>query len=228
MSLGCSDSISDSSAPKPVIQQKPSVQINQNVDVREASSEECVSGGVTYISYLDNNGNSQFDEEDAVLKKYSVCNGTNGKDGKSGVGVAFKVIAADESTCANGGSVILMASDINNTGVYDVASAHQQSMTICNGQKAQIPDYTPVEPIYACGENVASKEVLLRLNNGKLLGSFSNNTQGAMTRLAFISDGTFMNTDNSSCIFMLSTSEDGKTRSISWGGQVQKSWQIQY
>lgn len=248
--VSCTDYISDSpTTTKPADQQKQSVQINQSVDVREASQDDCVNGGVVYTIYLDMNINSTLDTDDVIVKKYPVCNGSSGKDGsdgkdgangadgkngtdgtngKDGVGVAFKVVAADLATCPAGGSTILMASDPTNSGVYDVTSANQQAMTICNGQNEQEPSYTPVEPIMACGESVAYKEVLLRLSNGQVLGSFSNDVGGTMTRLAFLPDGTFMNTDISACVFSLSTSADGKTRSISWAGQVQKSWEIQY
>lgn len=254
--VSCTDYISDSpTTTKPADQQKQSVQINQSVDVREANAEDCVNGGVVYTIYLDMNINSTLDVDDVIVKKYPVCNGSRGKDGtdgksgvdgkdgtdgadgkngtdgtngKDGVGVAFKVVSADLATCPAGGSTILMASDPTNSGVYDVTSANQQAMTICNGQNAQAPSYTPVEPIMACGESVAYKEVLLRLSNGQVLGSFSNDIGGTMTRLAFLPDGTFMNTDSSACVFSLATSSDGKTRSISWAGQVQKSWEIHY
>ena len=118
----------------------------------------------------------------------------------------------------------MMATDINNTGVYNSQFPNQQSMTICNGQNGVTPAFTTVETITACGNNVAYKEVLLRLQNGQVLASFSNDTGGTMTRLSFLPDGTFMNTDNSGCVFSLSTSSDGKTRSISWSGQIQQSW----
>lgn len=232
LSLGCTDMIDNSTTAKPAVQKIQDVQLNQSVDVRVASIDECVSGGIIYTIYLDTNLNSSFDEEDTIVKKYPVCNGSSGADGKDGTnghdgnGVAFNVVAADMSSCPNGGSTVLMATDIGNTGIYDITAPNQQSMTICNGLNAQVPSYTPVEPITACGDTVAYKEVLLRLSNGQVLGSVSNDIGGTMTRLAFLPDGNFMNTDNSGCNFSLSTSADGNTRSISWSGSVQKSWSI--
>jgi len=202
--------------------------VGQSVDVRAATSEECSSGGMVYTVYIDVNLSASLEEEDSVIKKYNICNGTNGSNGQKGNGVAFAVVSASIEQCPTGGSTILMATDVGNTGVYDVMAANQQSMTICNGQNATVPGYTPVEPIYACGNNVAYKEVLLRLSNGQVLGSFSDNVEGRMTRLAFLPDGNFVNTDNSGCSFSLSTSSDGKTRSISWSGQVRKSWSVSY
>jgi hypothetical protein len=203
--------------------------VGQSVDVRGANSDECANGGIVYTSYIDVNLNSVFDNEDSVITKYPICNGingSNGQDGQNGNGVAFTVVPASVAVCANGGATVLMATDVGNTGVYDINAANQQSMTICNGQNAVTPAYTPVEPILACGNTVSNKEVLLRLSNGQVLGSFSSDVGGTMTRLSFLPDGNYMNTDNSGCKFSLSTSADGKTRSVSWSGAVQKTWSM--
>ncbi len=230
LAFGCTKG-SDFSAPATTQGNKiQDVAAAQSVDVSEATAADCSTGGIVYKIYLDANQNNILDEGDGVLKKYSVCNGTNGTNGSNGSnghngnGVAFRVVAAPVSVCAAGGSTVMMATDVASTGVYSVEAPNQQSMTICNGQNAVLPDYTPVEPILACGDNVAYKEVLLRLQNGQVLGSFSNDTGGTMTRLAFIPDGNYMNTDNSGCTFSLSTSTDGKTRSISWYNTIQKTW----
>jgi len=233
--FGCTDRVETVPAIAPTNSEKVSdAPVGQSVDVRSATAEDCQTGGIVYTVYIDVNLSSSFDEDDSIINKYSVCNGVNGsngsdgKDGKDGNGVAFAVVDASAEQCPSGGSTILMSTDVGNTGVYDVNASNQQSMTICNGQNAVTPAYTPVEPIYACGNTVAYKEVLLRLSNGQVLGSVSDNTSGKMTRLAFLTDGSFVNTDNSGCSFSLSTSSDGKTRSISWSGKVQKSWSISY
>lgn len=257
--FACTDRVETIHQTPPEVQKIQEVPRSQSVDVREASERECVSGGIVYTIYFDNNSNAVLDSEDTILKKYSLCNGSrgadgsdgangengsdgrdglngqNGQDGKNGQdgqngrdgnGVAFAVVDASSAVCSQGGSTILMATDIDNTGVYRIDAPNQHAMIICNGQNAQVPAYTPVDVIHACGDNVAYKEVLLRLSNGNVLGSFSNDSGGTMTRLAFLSDGTFMNTDGSGCTFTLSTSADGKTRSVSWAGRVQKTWVI--
>lgn len=232
--LGCTDRTEVVPTTANNVQKISDAQNNQSVDVRPATSSECSQGGIVYTIYVDLNQSEDLDADDSILKSFNVCNGTNGSNGTNGTngidgkGVAFAVVAASVEQCPAGGSTILMATDIGNTGVYSVEAPNQQSMTVCNGQNAAVPAYSPVEAIYACGNNVAYKEVLLRLQNGQVLGSFSNNTAGDMTRLAFLPDGNFMNTDNSGCQFSLSTSSDGKTRSISWSGHVQKSWLISY
>lgn len=235
--LGCTDRTEVVPTTAPDVQKISDAPTNQSVDVRPATGSECSQGGIVYTIYVDLNFSDSFDVDDSVLKSFNVCNGANGSDGTNGTngangtngnGVAFAVVSASVEQCPTGGSTILMATDVGNTGVYSVTAANQQSMTVCNGQNASTPAYSPVEAIYACGENVPYKEVLLRLNNGQVLGSFSNNTAGDMTRLAFLPDGNFMNTDNSGCQFSLATSSDHKTRSISWSGTVQKSWSISY
>lgn len=233
--FGCTDRIDNSPNVNPPTNNKiQDVDLPQSIDVRVAQPAECSTGGIVYVIYLDTNTNFSFDAEDSIVRKYPVCNGSNGTNGANGVdgidgqGVAFSVVNASVSVCPAGGSTIVMATDLGNTGIYDIAAPNQQSMTVCNGQNAAVPAYTPVEPIMACGDSVAYKEVLLRLSNGQVLGSFSNDTGGTMTRLAFLPDGNFMNTDNSGCNFSLSTSSDGHTRAISWSGQVQKTWSVSY
>ncbi len=178
--FGCADKMDYSNDTTPVSGNKvQDVQVPQSIEVRGALPEECAAGGIVYIFFFDSNGNTFFDSEDSVSKKYSVCNGTKGANGS-------------------------------------------------DGQNATLPGYTPVEAIRACGDTVPYKEVLLRLSNGQVLGAFSNDASGNMTRLAFLSDGNFTNTDNSGCNFSLSTSDDGQTRSISWSGAVQKTWPVYY
>lgn len=238
--IGCTDRTEVVPTTAPNVQKISDAQPSQSVDVRPASIQECGHGGIVYTVYVDLNSNTTLDIDDQIVRNYAVCNGSNGSDGKDGTngadgtngkdgnGVAFAVVNASVQQCSSGGSTILMATDVGNTGIYDVTAPNQKSMTICNGQNAVTPAYAPVETIQACGNNVAYKEVLLRLSNGQVLGSFSNDTGGTMTRLAFLPDGEFMNTDNSGCQFSLFTSSDGKTRSVSWSGQVQKSWSISY
>lgn len=223
----------------------------QAIDVASASGEQCAAGGKVYSVYLDSNRNARKDLDETVLSSQVVCNGVNGQngadgrngtdgqngaDGRNGVdgqngssgvnghGVVFKVLTAPAEICANGGTTILLATDILDSGTYSASLPNQQAATICNGTNAQTPAYAPVESIQPCGDNVPYKEVLLRLQNGQVLGSFSNDMNGSMTRLAFLPDGSYVDTDGSNCQFSLSTSVDGATRSISWNGQVRMSW----
>lgn len=197
----------------------------------------CESGsGLQLNSGLDLDRNNALDGSE-ISQTQIVCDGKNGDvgaagpPGSNGHGVVFQVSPAPVEVCSSGGSVIVMALDIFDLGVYSPADPGQQSLAVCNGHDgsnghdgADAPPsaYTPLEVIMPCGNSVAYKEVLLRLYNGQVLAAFSENVSGLNTRLSFLPDGTFMNTDGSNCVFSLATSEG--TRSISWAGQVQNTW----
>ncbi len=180
-----------------------------------------------------------------ILNTALLCDGQNGATGAAGAAginghsMQFSVFAAAPEICAAGGSTLMMALDIHDNGFYSLTDPGQQQMTICNGANgangtngtngtngvdAPVPAYSPVDVIIPCGNTVSYKEVLLRLSNGQVLASFSENISGLNTRLSLIPDGTYMNTDGSNCTFSISTS--GNERSISWFNQIQKTWSI--
>lgn len=203
----------------------------------DTNLEACEAGsGLQINSGLDTSRNTTL-EPSEIQQSQILCDGRDGAvgaagpAGSNGHGLVFQTTAAPGSTCPAGGKIIMMATDTNDNGQFEVADSDHQSITLCNGENgtngadgaaAPVPAYSPVEPIMPCGNTVAYKEVLLRLSNGQVLASFSENVQGLMTRLTLIPDGSYMDTDNSQCTFTLSTS--GSTRSISWFGSVQKSW----
>lgn len=223
-------------------------QPTQRLAIGPASSAQCPAGGMAYTLYGDADENGTFNASDVVIDVQAVCNGINGIDGvngsdgsngaegrdgangtngQDGASMVFETLSASTEQCVSGGSLIVMAIDSDRSGSLTLADSNHAAIVVCNGrdgQDAHLPLFTPVEAIQACGNSVAYKEVLLRLANGQVLGSFSDDKNGKMTRLAFLPDGTYMNTDNTGCVFSLSTA--GSTRSISWFGQVQKSWQV--
>ncbi len=209
--------------------------------------DACTSkSGLQINTGVDENRNSVL-EASEIIGSQVLCDGAKGDTGSSGAAGAagaagsngfnmvFQSTAATTAQCSAGGSVIVMALDTNRNNKYDPSDANAQTITLCNGANgsngtngtnATLPAYTPVAPIFPCGKTVAYKEVLLRLANGEILSSFSDNTAGSMTRLTFLPDGAYMDTDNTSCQFTIATSNDKKTRSISWGGKVQESWSL--
>lgn len=194
----------------------------------DTNFEACQAGsGLQINSGLDTSRNTTL-EPSEIQQSQILCDGSDGAvgaagpAGSNGHGLVFQTTAAPGSSCPTGGKIIMMATDTNDNGQFEVSDSDHQSITLCNGAAAPVPAYSPVEPIMPCGNTVAYKEVLLRLSNGQVLASFSENVQGLMTRLTLIPDGSYMDTDNSQCTFTLSTS--GSTRSISWFGSVQKSW----
>lgn len=70
------------------------------------------------------------------------------------------------------------------------------------GQDAPINPYDPVGLVDPCGTNPSiHNEVFIRLYNGLLLASFSDNINGYNTRFTVLSPGTFQTTDGDNCIF---------------------------
>jgi hypothetical protein len=197
-------------------------------------SATCAAGaGLQINSGFDLDGNGEL-EPSEYQKNQLLCDGRDGAMGSAGPaghdGANFQMqaLVAAPALCPAGGSTLLMALDINHNGFYSAGDPEQQSLTLCNGENAPPTAYSPVAAIRPCGDTVPYKEVLLRLANGQILGSFSNDTNGTMTRLSFLPDGTFMDTDGSSCAFSLSTSADHLSRSISWSGSVQEQWLVHY
>jgi hypothetical protein len=208
------------------------------ISVTPATSQQCVAGGVVYEIFVDENRNGAREVSETITSEQIICsgvNGTNGSSGANGHSVVFQTVAAPLDVCTAGGTTIVMAIDVTDIGHYVVDLPNQQSMTLCNGTNgadgangtngtnAPLPSYSPADAIQPCGDR-AYGEVLLRLHNGQVLASLSNDTGGTMTRLSFITDGTYMTTDTQSCQFSLAT--NGSTRSISWFGQVQLTWAI--
>jgi hypothetical protein len=206
-----------------------------NTDRVNIGFSACLAGsGLQIGTGLDANRNSILDASE-ITGAQILCDGgvgatgAAGPAGSDGFNMVFETAPAASGACEVKGVTMVMALDTDRSGIVSVGDQSFSSVTLCDGRDgtdADLPAYTPVAPIYACGDSVAYKEVLLRLNNGQVLASFSNTTSGDMTRLAFIPDGTFMNTDNSGCTFTLATSADGQMRSISWDGEVQESWSM--
>lgn len=76
-----------------------------------------------------------------------------------------------------------------------------------DGADAVLPPYTVTEIIDPCGDvpNVYD-EVLLKLANGQILASFSQNGSALTTRFSLIPAGTYQTTDGTGCVFSVSSS----------------------
>lgn len=63
------------------------------------------------------------------------------------------------------------------------------------------------EYIDPCGDHPSKlDEIILRMSDGSLIASVSDNTNGNNTRLSRLSSGNFMTTDGTSCNFAISSS----------------------
>jgi hypothetical protein len=149
-------------------------------------------------------------------------NGSDGQSGANGYSSLINIIAS-ASSCANGGITVISGLDSNSDGILTSTDTNIKTAEICNGENGQdgqdgkTPAFSAVSTIAPCGNTVAWKEQLLCLGNGKILASFSENVNGLNTRLAFITDGSYLNTDSSNCSFNINTLSDGSTQ-VSWNG----------
>ena len=125
---------------------------------------------------------------------------------KDGVSPTFSIVPAATNVCAHGGFTITL-----------VDSAHSETVSVCNGNQGSngsagtdgsnggTVSLNLVQVIQACGSQSSPyKETLLGLQGGQILGSFSETTGGQNTRLIFLQNGTFQNTDSSGCQFTIS------------------------
>lgn len=160
-----------------------------------------------------------------------VVGGTPGPQGLPGVNTVIEQSSASLVQCPAGGIILVSGIDNDVSGNISAGDSNIQSSIICsgingtngqNGQDAPIPAFTAVKAIAPCGVGSAPyKEVILLLADGSLLSSFSDNFAGQNTRLAFLPDGNYVNTDGSNCSFSVST--NGTTRTLSWSGGLE-SW----
>jgi hypothetical protein len=130
-------------------------------------------------------------------------NGINGANGQDGYSVVFSSVAA--TTCTNGGSVLLMAKDSNRNGVLDTSDTNLQATTICNGVNGTTPPVPPMSIVAVldpCNDAPGIfDEVLLKMQNGTIVASFSDNASGLNTRFSILGAGSYQTTDGSHCFF---------------------------
>ena len=78
-----------------------------------------------------------------------------------------------------------------------------------DGLDIQNYDYIPVGLIDPCGDKPGIyDEVFIKMANGTLVASFSNNVNGDYTRLSVLVPGTYMTTDGDSCTFTVTANND--------------------
>lgn len=89
-----------------------------------------------------------------------------------------------------------------------------------NGTTTVVHEYkpAPVDPngikaiIPICGIVTTGAEVAIKLNNGTLLVSVSNNNQGDYTRIGYIFAGRYKTTDQFQCNFEVYLDSTGETQ----------------
>jgi hypothetical protein len=144
--------------------------------------------------------------------------GINGKPGSSGHSslLATTSFSGVSGSCTNGGIVVLSGLDTNDSGTLDSADTNLVSSYVCNGtngsngtngtngSNAPPSPFTPVTILDPCGNSSGVfDEVMLKLYNGQILASFSDNVNGYNTRFSIIGAGSYMVTDGSHCYFSI-------------------------
>lgn len=150
--------------------------------------------------------------------------GSPGKNGSDGYSIVFLITPS--LTCAAGGQMVMIASDTNRNNVLDITiDSNLSSYDICNGLSgkdgvdgkngidgrdgadginAPPSAFTPVFVVDPCNDALGIyDEVLLKLSNGSMLASFSDNPSGKNTRFSLLTPGNYQTTDGSKCYFSI-------------------------
>lgn len=78
--------------------------------------------------------------------------------------------------------------------------------SVCHGAVGPAGPSLPVDILDPCGDFAGVyDEVLVRLTDGRLLASFSDNANGKNTRFSLIGAGNYMTTDGSTCFFSVNS-----------------------
>jgi hypothetical protein len=139
--------------------------------------------------------------------------GIQGLAGADGHSAVFKAVTADSSVCPTGGYVLSAGVDLNNDSVLQVSETKSVAV-VCNGavgstgasgqagKDATLPPFAPIALVDPCGTNPhIYNEVFLRLANGMLLASFSDDLNGRNTRFSVLVPGNYMTSDGDNCSF---------------------------
>jgi hypothetical protein len=133
-----------------------------------------------------------------------IYNPENGLDGENGVGQVGA--QGEKGDSGQDGESCQVTQAINGA----LITCGLTSALVLNGQDGQDAPptaYTVTEVIDPCGNHLTRiDEVLLKLANGSIIASFSDNVSGLNTRFAIIGAGTYGTTDGTGCVFNVSNS----------------------
>lgn len=145
--------------------------------------------------------------------------GTSGSDGQS-----CTVITVTAGPVApNGGSMLTCPDGSTSLVLNGTNTVSTNNTTGTNGGTVTFNLVQVIQPCSAASSPY--KETLLGLQGGQLLAAFSDDSSGDNTRLAFIPNGSFIDTDSSGCNFTVTG--DGSTYSnIRWnaGSNSYTTW----
>lgn len=134
--------------------------------------------------------------------------GTSGLNGTNGHNAVASIVTS-AAGCSNGGSTLLVGTDLNDNLILDLAEV-TASTEVCNGSNgtnAPPTPYTPTGIVDPCNDTPNKyDEVFIRLQNGTLLASFSDNANGQNTRFSVLVAGNYITTDGTGCYFSVDSS----------------------
>lgn len=131
--------------------------------------------------------------------------GPTGAPGANGFNSLIALVSNPPS-CANGGVTVLSGLDINRDNSLS-ANEVVVSSDVCNGLNAAPTAFTPTGLVNPCGDAPGIyDEVFIKLQNGTLIASFSDNASGQNTRFSVLVAGTYRTTDGDNCVFTTDSS----------------------
>ena len=139
--------------------------------------------------------------------------GDTGADGQNGHSSLVDLVLPGDgggASCLNGGATIVVGLDLDDDLVLGLTEI-TKSRDVCNGLDgaagedgldAPVNPYAPVALVNPCNDAPGIfDEVFIRLSNGSLIASFSQNLSGLNTRLSVLVPGSYMTSDGDACAF---------------------------
>lgn len=128
------------------------------------------------------------------------CAGNDGANGVNGYNSIMKQVPS--IACNNGGVSVLSGIDISRDGILQGDEVMSIS-DVCNGEDYNsYGEISIVGIIDPCGDSPnVNDEILLKLSNGALLASFSDDASGKNTHFAYLTPGNYETTDGTHCHF---------------------------
>ena len=165
-----------------------------------------------------------FTDSTHSVTKY-ICNGAAGHNGTNGTNGTNGHDGATGATGATGAQGVAGRDGTNGTNGNN-GNSGTNGTNGTNGVNGGTVSFNLVQAIMPCGANSSPwKEVLLGLQGGQILSSFSETASGQNTRFSFIPNGTYQDTDSSGCQFTV-TGNGSTTSAIYWsaGSNGYGSW----
>lgn len=151
--------------------------------------------------------------------------GVAGPKGDSGVTYVPEVHEAGADICPDAsesptgvfGKVITLTPTDGSSGLAVTICNGSEGKDGADGQDAPPTPFMPTELVDPCGDSpTAYDEVLIRMANGILLATVSDNANGQNTRLSRVMPGTWMTTDGDQCIFTVNANNQITYESHRW------------